>query len=254
VTVYLDLIILLNFAIDLLLLLGTEKMCGQFVPLGRITLAAFLGGIYGGACLLPGMHFLGNIVWRTSCLCGMSLIAFGFSRSAICKGIVFVILSMALGGLSVGFSGIDWAPVLGGCVLCILCYIAFRVWTGIDTYLPVELQYGNRCIQLTALRDTGNTLRDPITGRPVLIVSAEIADMLIGLSKEQLCSPVDAIGCLPGMRLIPYKTVGQEGGFLLAMKLPKVRIGTWKGSALVAFAPIVLNAEGKYQALTGGSI
>ena len=103
-----------------------------------------------------------------------------------------------------------------------------------------------------ALRDTGNTLRDPITGGEVLVIGADAAGELTGLTQAQLRNPIDSLGTIPGLRLIPYHSIGNEGGFLLALKLQNVKIGSWKGSSLVAFAPEGLNLEGTYQALTGG--
>ena len=110
-------------------------------------------------------------------------------------------------------------------------------------------------MRMTALQDTGNTLCDPVTGRPVLVVGVEIAQQLTGLTQQQLRCPVEAIAeaPLPGLRLIPYRAVGQPSGLLLALRLQDVRIGNWKGSSLVAFAPDGLSREGAYQALTGGA-
>ena len=117
--------------------------------------------------------------------------------------------------------------------------------------IPVELTYGAQTVRLTALRDTGNSLRDPITGKPVLIVGADIAEKLTGLSPAALRDPVRTMGSLPGLRLIPYRTVGNTG-FLLALRIPSVKIGNRQGSALVAFSPHILGSG--YQALTGGTV
>ena len=46
--VYLDLVILLNFLVDYLLLLGTNRISGFPLTPGRTALAAVLGGIYFG--------------------------------------------------------------------------------------------------------------------------------------------------------------------------------------------------------------
>ena len=109
-------------------------------------------------------------------------------------------------------------------------------------------------MRLTALQDTGNTLRDPITGKNVLVVGADVAGELMGLTREQLCSPVESMGALPGLLLIPYSSVGSSSGFMLAIRLQNVKIGTWQGSTLVAFAPDIFRSEGAYQALTGGAV
>lgn len=118
-------------------------------------------------------------------------------------------------------------------------------------YLSVELNHGEKSVRLTALKDTGNSLRDPITGREVLVVGVEAAETLTGLSAAQLRRPLDTISMLPGLRLIPYKTVSGRG-FLLAMPMQDVKIGSYRGSCLVAFSPESIG-NGNYQALTGGA-
>lgn len=253
-TVYLDLVIFLNFLVDFLLLLGTNRLCGYPPLFGRAALGAAFGGGYAGACLIPGFAFLGNTLWRTVSLGLMACIAFGFSKSALRRGILFVLLSMALGGVALGLNSHGFLSVVASAVcVFLLCAVGFRGKIDWHSYVPVELSYGDKRIRLTALRDTGNTLRDPITGGQVLVVGADVAQELTGLTVQQLKTPVESVGILPGLRLIPYRTVGQEAGLLLAMKLPRVKIGAWQGSSLVAFAPEGLSPEGAYQALTGGA-
>lgn len=253
-TVYLDGVLILNFLVDFLLLLAAGRLCGFPVKAGRAAAGGLLGGLYAAACLLPGFAFLGNILWRTVSLGAMALIAYGCSVSALRRGVVFAFLSLALGGavLGIGKGGFLGIVCAAG-VLCLLCCIGFRGKLGGTTYVPVELNYEDKHISLTALQDTGNTLRDPVTGQQVLVIGAEAANKLIGLTRSQLKSPVESVGAIPGLRLIPYHSVGSSG-FLLAMRLQGVKIGSWQGSTLVAFAPEGLSREGAYQALTGGAL
>ena len=256
-TVYMDVVVLLNFLVDLLLLLGANRLCGYPPGWGRAALAAGVGGIYAGACLLPAIQFLGNDFWRTISLVIISFIAFGVSKSAVRRGVVFVLLSMALGGIALGLgNGGFWAVIAAAVGVCILCAVGFREKIGSTSYVPVELSYGGKCVHLTALQDTGNALRDPVTGRQVLVVGADVAWKLFGLTQQQLRSPVKTMTQIqvPGLRLIPYHTVGQSSALLLALRLHDVKIGKWTGSSLVAFAPEGLSREGSYQALTGGIV
>jgi len=256
VTVYLDLVMLLNFLIDLLLLAGASRISGFPVSWGRTALGAALGGLYAGCCMVPGFRFLGNFLWRCVSLGLMSAIAFGVSRSGVRRCLLFVLLSMALGGvaLCVGSGGIK-GLLAGGAVL-VLCGAGFRNPPGSREYVPVELNWDGKRERLLALRDTGNSLRDPVTGQSVLVVDADIARNLLGLTRQQLLSPVETVaaGAFPGLRLIPYRTVGQSTGMLAALRMDNVKIDTWQGSALVAFAPVGLDREGSYRALTGGSV
>lgn len=253
-TVYLDVVVLLNFLVDFLLLLGAGRLCGYPTKITRAAAGALLGSVYAACCLMPGFYFLGNILWRTVSLGAMAVIAYGFSKSALRRGLVFAFLSLALGGAVLGLGKGGVIGILcAAAVVCLLCCFGFRGRIGGSTYIPVELTYGGKCMQLTALQDTGNTLRDPVTGRQVLVVGADVAGELTGLTREQLRRPVESMGVLPGLRLIPYRSVGNGNGFLLALRLKDVKIGAWRGSSLVAFAPEGLHSEGAYQALTGGA-
>ena len=66
--VYLDLVMGLNFLVDLLLLLGTNRLSGFPAGWKRTVPAAALGAMYSGGCCLPGFYFLGNTFWRLVCL------------------------------------------------------------------------------------------------------------------------------------------------------------------------------------------
>lgn len=255
--VYLDLAVLLNFAVDLLLILGTNRLSGFPPGWKRSVLAAAVGAVYAGACLLPGFFFLGNFLWRTVSLAAMSVIAFGWSKSGMRRGVLFVLLSMALGGIAMGLgSGGFWSLVCGAAGVCLLCAAGFRGHPGSRVYVPVELTYGGRQERILALQDTGNTLCDPVTGRQVLVVSSVVGQRLLGLTDAQLRTPVETVAAavLPGLRLIPYRCVGNSCAMMVALRLDGVRIGSWQGSTLVAFAPEGLDREDTYQALTGGMV
>lgn len=253
--IYLDLVMLLNFLVDFLLILGTNRLCGYPLGAKKAALAALLGSVYAGACMLPGFFFLGNFLWRVVSLLLISFIAFGFTKSALRQGVVFTLLSMAMGGVALFMNrrGFWSVAASAGCV-CLLCVCGFRGKLGMQQFVPVELTYRGKKIRLTALQDTGNTLRDPVTGSDVLVVGADVAQKLTGLTRSQLRSPVEFLDAIPGLRLIPYRTVGQGSGFLLALKLSDVKIGNRKGNTVVAFAPEGLHPEGAYQALTGGTV
>jgi stage II sporulation protein GA (sporulation sigma-E factor processing peptidase) len=247
--VYLDLVMGLNFLVDLLLLLGTNRLAG--FPMGgkRCVLAALLGAVYSGICLLPGFSFLGNSFWRLVCLGLMGSIAFGWNPGALRRTMVFILLSMALGGLAVSFGRGDFvALILSGGMVWLLCHLGFGGNFG-QTYVPVEISFEEKTVKVLALRDTGNTLRDPVTGERVLVIGADAAERLTGLRPNQLAHPVETAAMHVGYRLIPYHAVGQPGGMLLAKRFENVSIGEQSGPALVAFAPEIIGRGAVYQAL-----
>ena len=255
--VYLDLVVILNFLVDFLLLLGTNRLSGFPLSPGRCALASLLGGVYSGACMLPGFRFLSGTLWRTVSLCLIAVTAFGCDRSAVKRGGVFVLLSMALGGIALSFGRGDFLTlILAAAGIWLLCRVAFGDTVGGREYVPITLTYRENTASLIALRDSGNTLRDPITGEQVLIIAGNIAQKLTGLSEGQLRSPLETLAQrpIPGLRLIPSRAVGQNGGMLLALRFENVKIGSRTQSAIVAFAPEGLGRGEVYQALTGGAI
>lgn len=255
-TVYLDLVVLLNFLVDGLLLMGANRLTGYPAGWRRCALAAALGSVYAGACILPEYRFLGNTLWRLVCLAAMAGIAFGWSLGALRRGTIFVLLSMALGGMATGIGRGNFASlVLAAAGVLLLCTLGVRSPLGIDKYQPVELHWKGQKIKLTALLDTGNTLTDPITGASVLVVGVDVGRKL-GISREMIHDPIGALarGDIPGARLIPYRAVGKPGGMLLALRLEQVRLGGRTISPMVAFAPEEIGGQEGYQALAGGVV
>ena len=125
----------------------------------------------------------------------------------------------------------------------------------------VRLTLGERQTELTALVDTGNTLTDPATGRPVLVAEADcLAPLLpagVRLGPEALEDPAGALEGLEGpwrrrFRLLPYRAVGVERGLLLALRLDKVQVGGEdRGAMLAALSPTPVSDGGNYRALIG---
>lgn len=250
--VYLDLMVFLNTGVDLLLLVGANRLTGFPTHWKRTFAAALLGGCYSGACLLRGLRFLGGCLWRTVFLVLMALLAFGWNRSFWKRCAVFVLLTMTLGGIALTLEKPDIsALLLSGCGLCLLCMLGFGDGIGKREYVTVSLSRGGTSCSVVALRDSGNTLRDPVTGEQVLVISGDIASRLTGLTQSQLRTPLETLSRNPGMglRLIPYRSVGNNAGMMLGMRFSDVRIGSRTQSAVVAFAAEGIGEGEIHQAL-----
>ena len=243
--IYLDAFIGLNFLVDLCLLLGVNRLAGHPPGVKRAAAAAALGGGYAGVCLVPGFAFLANGLWRAVSLGLMGWTAFGADRTGWQRSVLFVLLSMALGGLAVSLDTGGGGVVLCAGTLAVLCRMGLGRWG--RQFVPMTVTYEGRTAVVRALCDTGNTLRDPITGETVTVLSPEVGSLL-GIPAAVLRDPAEAM--VPGVRLIPARTVG-GGGLLAAIRCQRVMIGGRPGGTLVAFAREPFG-NGEYQALTGG--
>ncbi len=282
--VYLDTLFLLNTIMDYLLLLAAARLAGEPLRRVRMGVGAALGGAYAGAAVLPGFGFLSRPLWQLGCALVMVLVGLGASQRLLRQMVIFFALAFAFGGgiLAVSLLGGDGLP-LGtvpgvnldlsilllsgaGCYV-VLSFALSRVGSHTGSrgeLVRVRLRLQGRQVSLTALRDTGNTLTDPLTGQAVLVAQA---DSLMGLfpegecpGQELLLHPADSLrqlerGALHGrVRLLPYRAVGVPCGMLLAVRVDGVVLGDVdKGSALVALSPTPVSDGGVYRALIGSA-
>jgi stage II sporulation protein GA (sporulation sigma-E factor processing peptidase) len=123
-----------------------------------------------------------------------------------------------------------------------------RARHGLSERTAVEIVWQNRICRFTALRDSGHTLTDPFTGAPVVVADWDAAAPALPanvrglLSKALLSDPVRAHETLaaltPRLRLLPYRAVGTESGFLLAFRPDSLRLdGKKLDRGLVALSP-----------------
>ena len=248
------LVVFFSFLVNFLLLLGTNRLLMFPGAPWRCAAGALLGGIWSGASLIPRLFFLGSWYWHLVSLGLMCMLAFGLEESWK-RWAMFFLLTLGTEAVTVCMGRGDWLSLVLGLLLAWILGCC-SVGEGRQTRIPVTLTHGGKSLQLTALRDTGNTLRDPVSGDPVLVISPEAAIKLTGLTKEQLCKPMETLTQrpIPGLRLIPYRAVGRESGMLLGARIQDVRSRGRVLRTVVAFAPEGLGKEDGYQALTGGYV
>lgn len=280
--IYVDTLFLLNAAVDYLLLLASARLAGEPLARLRFLLGAALGGMYAVAIFLPGLSFLARPPCRLAAAVLMVLAAFWKSRRLLRQVVIFLALSCAFGGgvLAIGllggrgltlsngvlYSGMDLKIVLlsaAGCygALTLLFQRTGRHTAAAGELRPVRLTLGERQVSLIALVDTGNTLTDPATGRPVLVAEADCVEELLppGIrpSPADLRDPAGTLERLEDpwrrrFRLLPYRSVGVDRGLLLAVRVDQVQVGEEdRGPMLAALSPTPVSDGGGYRALLG---
>lgn len=273
--VYIDLLFLLNFTANYLLLLGAGRIAGVVLRRWRIALGAAVGALYAVLLFFPGLGWLGS--WMCKLLTGalMALIAYGRERKLLRVTVIFFGVSAGLAGLilaveilggtgltienGVLYSEFDLRLLL---LIFIICYCVMSLFfrrAGSHSrreLLSLSISIGGETIVLTALLDSGHTLTDPATNRPVIVADAQcFRHVLPGCVDPS--KPVEGIKHCREMgisaRLIPYRAVGVDCGMLLAVKAQTVFAGKeGLGSLLIALSPTPVDDGGGYQALIGG--
>ena len=283
--IYIDTLFLLNALVDYLLLLAAARLAGEPLRRGRFALGAALGGLYAVAIFLPGMGFLAHPLCRLASAALVLLAAYGGSRRLLRQGVLFLALTCAFGGgvvaigllggtgLALGngvfYSALDLKVVLLSAAVCygVITLVFQRLGrhsAASGELARVRLRLGERWTDLTALVDTGNTLADPATGRPVMVAEGERACPLF--PRDHAPGPADLRDPAAGMtrlgtgewrarfRLLPYRSVGVDRGLLLAVRADALELdGQGRGPALVALSPTPVSDGGGYQALIGSA-
>lgn len=182
--VYWDLVAAWNFSLDYLLLLCTLRLAGRPVRRWRLALGAALGAVYAViALILPFSPWL--------LLGAMALICFAaFGRDRWLKlTLLFVLLACSLCGsvLLLGrvsgsaarlargmvYAELPWGVFLGAVLgAWLLLTFVFRGGArhGAAELVRACVEYRGARAEVMLLRDTGNTLTDPLTGEGVPVI------------------------------------------------------------------------------------
>ncbi|MCI8490587.1 MAG: sigma-E processing peptidase SpoIIGA [Lachnospiraceae bacterium] len=109
--------------------------------------------------------------------------------------------------------------------IAVFLYILRRKREIVRRFYTVRIEHKGKKMELTALYDTGNSLRDPYVKQPVHIVSSEVCGFL---EKEETFLT----------RLIPFSSVGCRNGMLKAFTIERLVI-RWEDRQ-IELAPAVL--------------
>ncbi len=280
--VYIDRVFFLNFVLDYLLLLMTARLAGQ--PLRRIRFAvcAICGAGYAVVVFLPQLQILGNPAAKIAVGIVLSLVAFWCEKRRLKLVALFFLLSGAMAGLvlaiglivgapqqyaqKIYYAQISWPMLLCTAVLMmLLMHLVFQQGArhGRGEIMPITVCINGRKTEIRALHDTGNTLRDPINGRPVLVLEQSALndlwteEMRIVLFSKS--APEEKMAQLYQMHesirftLLPFRSVGTPSGLLLAVHSDYIRIGEKTlPHTLIALSDGPVSDGGGYQALWGG--
>lgn len=275
--VYVDIAFLLNCLADGAALYATGRLSGLPVKKRRLLAAALLGGTYGALCVLPGWGALASFLPQTATAAGLVWAAFGRRGVFLRQLLLFFILSCALSGALVAggrllesgeglavLARLDWRVffLAGGICFAVLS-VVFRGGARhavAGQLCRCMLERRGRQAAFSVLLDTGHTLTDGLTGRPVLTAHWAALDPLWTAEEREILSRLEKEGgpaCLEkldgGFRLLPYQAVGVSGGLLLCVPAERAVIdGKEIGPVTVALSPTAVSDGGGYAALWGG--
>ena len=216
--IYIDVLIFLNAVIDFCLLNLAALVVGHKLKNLRLVMGSLFAALFSLLIFIPPINIFFKIMLLITSSSLTSFIAFGIRKiklflkfylsflavSVSFEGIVTVFLmilkpnGMILKNsvLYLNISPLEmifWTIVSYIIIRCVLLFV--RRASPLASRCKVTVINGEKTVELTALVDTGNSLKDIYTGKHVIIVDADTANEVLGNLNE--LSPV----------LLPYSTV-----------------------------------------------
>lgn len=258
--VYAEYVFLENFIMNYLILSLTGKF-GKFIPKRtKLILASSLGALYAFIIFFPSLHFLFSFLMKIACSMLIIIICFTpyhFKDFFRLMGI-FYLITLIFGGAGFALfyftsfngiisNGIFYMTNISIKNIFISCGVGYMLiqfcWGYIQKQLTKEkilmdisIEINGEKVELKGIVDTGNSLVDPISKYPVIIVEynaiksllpLEIKDVLLNnqiLNFDQIITHLSSSSWITRFRIIPYQALGTENGMLIGFKPDNVLI------------------------------
>ena len=216
-TVYVDLYFLINFSMDFLCFFLLSKLLSVPLPFWRTLAASALGGLYADLALFLPLSALASLLLDMAVcvlMCAVALLRRGDGRHLPLYALVYVAISMVLGGamtalfhlfnrLELPLDAIDeddlsvWLFALLAIIGGFVTHACGRFFSkrGARRHARLSLTFSGRSCTVEALCDTGNLLREPTSGRPCIVVDTKAlrgvipADLLSAAAADAPLSP-----------------------------------------------------------------
>lgn len=252
--IYVDALFLVNFVMNLYLLMLTNSGARRTATRLRIIGAAAVGalvyviGLWFSflpafwELIIQGMVALLlmiKIAFRPCSMAGYKKILEMLMGYSLLVGGAIYILMHYVEGMAARSPGIAFIMGMGGVIYMFCSYLQERRKTR-QELCTVILYSGGNGVKVKALWDTGNGLVEPISGKPVSVVNRSVLEQLWPEGLPEL------------FRIIPYHSVGRKKGVMRGYLVEGMMVeqdgisGGYKG-VYVAAGEQEVSGKGKYE-------
>lgn len=232
--IYLDVLLLTNFALTLLFLLAAGLLAGVECRAGRLLLGGAAGAASSLALLAPEAPDAAALLYKVSTAALTVAAAYGwpggrcFARLVgwFCAGNLLLAGALLLPGAQTN-NGCIYLPLspgallagAGGVVLAVQGVLRF-LGRGGGQVFPARLTVADTALDVRAFCDTGFSVQEPLSGRAVVLVRLDAVSLPAGV-RAYLDACLAGVGAEPrpewGVRFVPCQTVA---GHCLLPALP----------------------------------
>lgn len=143
-----------------------------------------------------------------------------------------------------------------------ISYVVLNLISKGSEYYSIDIVCSDKIINVNALVDTGNSLVEPISNKPVIVAEysalkdvlpcklVEIYDKKKESNLMEIISAVSEDNFRKSIRIIPFKSVGKEKGMMIGFVADSVKIkGNIINKPVIGICRFNLSKSGLYRAL-----
>lgn len=286
---YVDVLAVLNFSVDMIMLYAVSAVTGRRASWGRLAAGSLVGTVYAltailrpdfdlfrtlPAVLLISAAMLAAVFWPFDLPAGLTLAVWFYGLSAAAGGVATLAASFSAGpvpmvpGWQLADGAAWWTAPAAALAIALLGHGAWRAAgrTRVRSVHEVSItaRLEGRCVRLPGRIDTGHDAIDPLSGLPVVIAEiAAVRSLWAGQGAavnggddfNSLWDELSQSSLAHRLRLFPYRVLGRDDGLLAALRLDRLRVETAAGTmsdyrdAVLALYPGRLGGHGSYRAL-----
>ena len=286
-TIYLDIVLLENIGMNYIILFTTSIINKTKTKPIKLALSSLIGAFYAVLSFIAILEIYESLILKILLSVAMIYIAFKPEKMKVLfrQLMLFYLVSFVFGGtafallyfirpqdilmkngLLIGTYPIKIAflgAILGFVIVHIACKGIKNKLNKKDMFCDVEVKIEENTINVKAMIDTGNLLREPITGLPVIIIeSTELEKILpqqiIEGAEDIINGKLNQIDdkYAVKLRVIPFTSLGKQNGMLLGIKANEAIIKTDENSyniknVIIGMYNSKLTKNGMYNALIG---
>lgn len=290
-TIYVDIIIIENLIMNFIILYATGLILKNKISFWKLLLASLIGAIYSALQYMYNTKILSNIIIKIILSIVIIIIAFHpqnikkmfkqltlfylttFTFGGVATYLIYVLKPQNIiikNGMYVGtyvLKVIFIGAILGTIILIVSFKMSKNKITKKDMICKVSIKLNGKEVILDTMVDTGNMLKEPITGNPVVVVEKnslydvipkEIlnnTDSILGGDFEKIPDDIKQ-EYIPKLKFIPFSSLGKQNGMLIGIKPEKLKVineelENEKINAIIGIYNKSLTKKGEYNALIG---
>lgn len=237
--IYIDVLLCVNLLINYVILILEAKLLNLRIKRKRLILSALTGSFYSIFIFFDQINLLLSLFIKLLMSITIILIAYGFinTRSFVKSIVTFYFINFIFGGIIFciwyfispkgifiknGIVYFDISPTFL-ILSTVVIYFSIKIYQYFlgesdlhDSVCDLEILNKGRIVKLFAKVDTGNSLKEPFSNKPVIVAEYEsLKDILPPEVKNYIQDNVEdwtAKGKKTSLlRVIPYSTVSGEG-------------------------------------------